>query len=177
MKNRKIVVVAFMLVAVLTLGVGYAALTDTLSLTGYANVGIEGATADFDSKIYFSSAEATSSTGTSATADTASVSTTDADVASFSINKLALSGQYSIFTFTVKNESEFDATIAVTQQATANTGYFTTVVEFPNGTTVAAGGTLSFTVKTTLIENVTETVTANTTIKLSATTVDSTTTD
>jgi hypothetical protein len=34
MKNRKIVVVAFLLVATMLLGVGYAALTDELTITG-----------------------------------------------------------------------------------------------------------------------------------------------
>ena len=34
MKNRKRVVVAFLLVAVMLLGVGYATLTDVLEITG-----------------------------------------------------------------------------------------------------------------------------------------------
>ena len=39
MKNRRNVVVAFLVCAVMLLGVGYAALTDTLTIAGQANVG------------------------------------------------------------------------------------------------------------------------------------------
>ena len=42
MKNRRIVVVAIMLVAVLCLGVGYAALNDTITATGTVNVNATG---------------------------------------------------------------------------------------------------------------------------------------
>lgn len=42
MKNRRIVVVAIMLAAVLCLGVGYAALTDEITATGTVNVNATG---------------------------------------------------------------------------------------------------------------------------------------
>ena len=38
MKNRKVIVTAFLLVAVMLLGVGYAAVSDTLSFTGDATI-------------------------------------------------------------------------------------------------------------------------------------------
>ena len=64
MKNRKIVVVAFLVAAVMLLGVGYAALTDTLTIIGNAHIDVDTANKTFDEKVYFSAAEATSSTGT-----------------------------------------------------------------------------------------------------------------
>ncbi len=172
MKNRKTVVIAFMLIAAMLLGVGYAALTDNFSITGNAEVGITQSNIEFDEKIYFSSATPTNTTGTSGISDTASVSTTDPDGATFSIKSLALSNEEATFTFTIKNESEFDATIAITQEPTQNTGYFETDVVFANGHVIKAGEELSFTVTTRLIKNVTSAVTASTTIKLSATTND-----
>ena len=42
MKNRRIVVLAIMLVAVLCLGVGYAALNDDITATGTVNIGATG---------------------------------------------------------------------------------------------------------------------------------------
>ena len=69
MKNRKFVVVAFLLVAVMLLGVGYAALTDTLIIIGNAHIDLDTANKTFDEKVYFSAAEATSTTGTGAAAD------------------------------------------------------------------------------------------------------------
>ena len=54
MKNRKTVVVAFLLVAVMLLGVGYAALTDTLNVKGNLGADISVAAKYFDSTLYFS---------------------------------------------------------------------------------------------------------------------------
>lgn len=54
MKNRKIVVTAFLLVAVMLLGVGYAALTDTLTITGDLKTDTTVAMDEFDADVYFS---------------------------------------------------------------------------------------------------------------------------
>ena len=54
MKNRKIVVVAFLLVATMLLGVGYAALTDTLTITGALKTDTTVAMDEFDADVYFS---------------------------------------------------------------------------------------------------------------------------
>ncbi len=172
MKNRKTVVVAFLLVAVLLLGVGYAALTDIFVISGSAEVGIGEANKVFDENIYFESASPTSTTGTSGVADTASVSTTDNDNASFSVNSLALENEAATYTFVIKNESEFAAAIAIKTPASENTGHFTTTITFPDGNQIAAGGTLRVVVTTTLVHNITEAISASTTIELTATTVD-----
>ncbi len=179
MKKRRFAIVAFLLCACLAIGAGYAALTDALSMTGYAEVKTTQSSSVFDEKIYFKSATAPTTaagttTGTSGVADTASVSGTDPDVATFSINSLALKDEYATFTFVIENTSEFDANITISKQPTANTGYFDTKIEFPNGQTVSAGGTLTVTVTTKLIKNVTENISASTTIEFTATTVDPT---
>lgn len=54
MKNRRIVVVAFLLAAVLLLGVGYAALTDTLTIGGTLKTDTTVAMDEFDADVYFS---------------------------------------------------------------------------------------------------------------------------
>lgn len=54
MKNRKIVVVAFLLAAVMLLGVGYAALTDTLTITGDLKSDPSASQYEFDGDVYFS---------------------------------------------------------------------------------------------------------------------------
>jgi hypothetical protein len=58
MKNRKTVVMAFLLVAVMLLSVGYAALTDVLDITGSADVNQSAAEEAFNEDIYFSAAVA-----------------------------------------------------------------------------------------------------------------------
>ncbi len=56
MKNRKFVVAAFLLVAAMLLGVGYAALTDELAINGNLGADISIAEAEFDGDVYFGQA-------------------------------------------------------------------------------------------------------------------------
>ena len=80
MKNRKSVIVAFLLVAVMLLGVGYAALTDVLDITGTADVNQSAAEESFNEDIFFSAAVANES------GNTASVNADNNDKASFTAN-------------------------------------------------------------------------------------------
>ena len=183
MKNRKIVVVAFLLVAVLLLGVGYAALTDTLTIIGNAHVDFDATNKDFDGKIYFSAAEATSSTGTGSTADVASFT---ADDATYTANKLAVKDEQSVFTFTIKNASDVDVVVSVNDTklsgvanpSNSNSSKFTVDYEYPNGTTVAKnGGTITVVVTVTLIETVQSATAATFGIELTVTSVEPAVTD
>lgn len=178
MKNRKIVVVAFLLIAVLLLGVGYAALTDTLTIIGNAHIDVGEANKTFDEKIYFSAAEATSSTGSGTTADTASYT---ADDATFTANKLATVGQKSVFTFTITNDSNVDAVITVAPNklsgdnnpSNSNTDKFTVEYSYPDGMNIAKnGGTIKVVVTVTVKEPVTSATSATFGIELTATSVD-----
>ena len=178
MKNRKIVIVAFLVVAAMLLGVGYAALTDTLTIIGNAHIDIGQANTTFDEKVYFSAAEATSSTGTGTVADAASYT---ADDATFTANKLATVGQKSVFTFTIKNDSNVDAVISVnstklsgdTNPSNSNSNKFTVEYSYPDGMTVAkTGGTITVVVTVTVKEPVTAATSATFGIELTATSVD-----
>ena len=113
MKKRKSVVVAFLLVAALLLGVGYAALTDTLTIAGQANVTTGKAEEELNLDVYFDKdqAKAFSTTGTSGIADTASV-LADPDRASFTVNSLALANEIATFTFVVVNDGNHEATLS-----------------------------------------------------------------
>ena len=178
MKNRKIIVVAFMLCATLLLGIGYAALTDTLTIIGNAHIDVDTANKTFDERIYFSAAEATSSTGTGTTADVVSFNTDDA---TYTANKLALVNEKSVFTFTIKNVSNVDAVISVestklsgdTNPSNSNVDKFTVEYAYPDGMTVAKnGGTITVVVTVTVKEAVTSATSATFGIELTATTVD-----
>lgn len=111
MKNRKIVVVAFLLIAVLLLAVGYAALTDTLTIAGQGNVNTDKSQEELNEDVYFTLAKAEGTTGTSGVADTASI-LTDNDRASFTVNSLALGGETATFTFVVSNYSNHEVTLS-----------------------------------------------------------------
>lgn len=160
MKNRKTVVVAFLLVAVMLLGVGYAALTDTLTIIGNAHIDMGQVETTFDANVKFVGAEATSSTGTGTTADVASFT---ADDATFTANKLATVGQMSVFTFTIQNDGNVDAVISVnstklsgdSNPSNSNEEKFTVSYEYPDGMNVAAnGGTIRVIVTVTVAEPV-----------------------
>jgi hypothetical protein len=178
MKNKRTVVVAFLLVAAMLLGVGYAALTDTLTIIGNAHIDVDTANKTFDEKVYFSDAKATSTTGTGTTADIASYSTDDA---TFTANKLAVVGEKSVFTFTITNDSNVDAIISVaatklsgdTNPSNSNTEKFTVDYSYPDGMNIAKqGGTIDVVVTVTVKEPVTSATSATFGIELTATSVD-----
>ena len=119
MKNRKTVVVAFLLVAVMLLGVGYAALTDVLDINGSADVSQEAAQDAFDEDIYFSSAivkEGYEADGK----NTASVAQSDPDQANFTADGLKGDGDKAIFIFTIKNDNDVPAVVQPSFAADGN---------------------------------------------------------
>ena len=122
MKKRRIVIVSFLLIAVLTMGIGYAALTDNLFIKGEATLSTTSAQTNFDEDVYFSAADVVVSHGTNtSTPDSASVGSTDKDSVTFYVKSLGNKDEDVQFIFTIKNDStEFDAKI------TLDTGFPTT---------------------------------------------------
>ena len=166
MKNRKTVVVAFLLVAVMLLGVGYAALTDVLDITGSADVNQSAAEEAFNADIYFSAATANES------GNTASVNGDNNDKASFTANTLKGKGDKVTFTFTIKNDGDVTAKITPTLNATAgNTKpeYFSITSDW-NGQDkdLAAGSNITYTVTVELLKTPTETISGSFLIELTA---------
>jgi hypothetical protein len=103
MKNRKIVVVGFLLVATLLLGVGYAALTDTLTITGTMSADNSVEQNEFEQDIYFSAAEvAVQPASGSAEAHVKA----NNDEAEFGIVGLTTEGHFVTYVFTITNDSD-----------------------------------------------------------------------
>ncbi len=178
MKNRRIILVAFMLVAVLCLGVGYAALTDLLIVDGTAVVNQQKENLVFDEKIEFTKAEVKTATTAdySGIADTATVDSSNTDKVSFTVKSLARQGQKATFEFTVTNTSEFDATLALEGAIsnTANADYFSVTYSFKDNdnTCEKTNGTVVIIVEVELIKAVTTEIngTFNLTFKATTTT-------
>lgn len=177
MKNRKRIVVLFLLVAIMLIGVGYAALTDTLTIIGNAHIDLGQAENNYDEKVYFSAAEATSSTGTGSTNDAVSF---NADDATYTANKLATKDEKSVFTFTITNESNVDVNITIAptklsgveNPSNSNPSIFAVTYEYPQGQTIDAnGGTITVIVTVEVIAPVTTATSATFGIELTATTV------
>ena len=116
MKNRRIVVVAFVLASVLLLGVGYAALTDELTITGNMSADPSVSQNEFQAMVYFSDAvvsKTVADTNGDPAAGTAAANVTaDNNKAHFEVLGLQNEGDTVTFKFTIKNESEWAATVA-----------------------------------------------------------------
>jgi len=147
MKNRKIVVVAFLVAAVMLLGVGYAALTDTLNVLGDAEVSHGNANSAFDADVYFSDA----SEGDGYTAWIES----DPDKAEFQVTGLSGGGDSVEITYTITNDNDFPVSVVIdaTNTTTTNTTYFTCTSNKGNTPfEIAEGGSETVTLTVTLIE-------------------------
>ena len=167
MKQRKTVIVAFLLAAVLLLGVGYAALTDVLDITGSADVNQSAAEDAFNEDIYFKTAVANDD------GNTASVNLDNNDKASFTANNLKGKGDKATFTFTIVNDGDLDATVTPSISSNTNTEYFGISSDWAGQSkTLTAGGTLTYTVTVELLETPTVTISGSFIIELTAVSVD-----
>jgi len=172
MKNRKTVVVAFLLAAVMLLGVGYAALTDTLDITGSVDVNINDLNDEFEDDIYFSAA-APVVIGGGTTVDTASVNSDNNDKASFSIKSLKAKGEKASFVFTIQNDSAHEVSVEPKLSATlgnTNTEYFTLTSDWNGASkTIAANSFITYTLTVELIKDPVEAVSGSFLVELVAT--------
>lgn len=181
MKMRRTVVALFLMVAILTLGIGYAALSDTLEIT--ANVNTPG----FDTKVGFTAWDITEGKrnavsvtdveGTDETDDEFSVSIDEtlstaapADKITLNVDGFLVRKDDSItMTFTVSNLSKFAVTLN-TPSVTGATGIFTATATLDK-TSLAKDETATLTVKINMIDDIpagTESATANFTITVNA---------
>ena len=165
MKSRK-GLISLMLVAVLLLGIGYAALTDTLDITGSADVNQSAAEEAFNEDIYFSAAVANE------TGNTASVNADNNDKASFTAKTLKGKGDKVTFTFTIKNDGDVAATVTPKLNATlgnTNPEYFSLTSDWDGGAkTLAAGAEVTYTLTVELLKTPTETIAASFLVELTA---------
>ena len=167
MRNRKNVIVAFVLVAVMLMAVGYAALTDILDITGSADVNQSAAEEAFNEDIYFVSAAANQE------GNTASVNTDNNDKASFTAKTLKGAGDKATFTFVITNDGDVDAEGTPKISSNTNEAFFKITSDWMVGgvstpKTLAAGSQLSYTVTVELLQTPTETIGGSFVIELTA---------
>ena len=169
MKNRKIVVVAFMLIAAMLMGVGYAALTDTLTLIGNATIDMNQAGNNFDAKVYFSAAEIISSPNESV--DT--VGGVGTDDATFAAHSLATMGDVAVFKFTITNQSNVPVEITLPEEATNSSDKFDVSYSYSiPDMIIPSQGTMDITVTVEVVKPVTSATTATFNVAYTATTVE-----
>ena len=185
MKKRRIVVSAFLLLAVLVMGIGFASLTDNLFIKGEAQISTTAAQQDFDADVYFiqeGTGKVSNTGGSNAIpeglSETATVGATDNDSVTFNIYSLGKQGEYVIFSFAIQNVStEFDASISLDSgyPTTTNSAFSISysVDESGEGSTgpivCAAGSTTTVYVKVTLTASPETNVTSAFNVNLTAT--------
>ena len=182
MKNRKRIIGLFLLVAIMLIGVGYAALTDTLTIIGNAHIDLNAASNTFDERVYFVSGEVKQVACESGDSGKDEINATNTDDATFTANSLAVKNDYIVFEFVIKNESNAAAEITINAKklsgadnpSNSNDEKFDIEVEFLDNDNVAdaAGGTVTVLVKISVIDVVTVETSATFGVELIASTVE-----
>lgn len=146
MKNRKRIVVAFLLVAVMLLGIGYALVTNTLDITGSGTVNQSAAEEAFNQDVFFSgvvvdgSLDADGVNTEDALTYTANINTNNNDKAQFTVNGLKGNGDTVSIVFRVENAGDLDADLYVKSATNSNPSYFQ-IEYFVGGTEIDTADT------------------------------------
>lgn len=153
MRNRKAVIVTFMVVACMLMTIGFAALNDTLDITGQAEVNHANAQSAFDEEVFFSGV----STGAGYTAEVISNANPmlDGDTARFTVTGLAGEGDSLTMTFTITNNNKFAVSCVMdpTNTTVTNSEYFSCTTNVADATfTINAEDTYDVEVTVTLLK-------------------------
>ena len=115
MKKRNTTIFAFLLLAAVGMGVGYAAFSQEFNINGTAKVGITQADQEFQKEIIFTQAEAVLTKIDPSAQVSAEPTKVELDaakhVATWTINDLQAKGDKCVGTFTVTNNSDLAAQI------------------------------------------------------------------
>ncbi len=156
MKNRRIILIAFLLCSCMIVGLGYAAYSEVLDISGLAELEVEEA---LDANVHFESATALPLPGHDSTTNTASIVANNQDRATFTVHSIAHKDEYAEFEFVVINNSETDFDFALRNCEPANEdarNYYQIeeeVVYAQDGEDkILAGGTVTIKVKVTMVE-------------------------
>lgn len=152
MKTKRTAIVAFLLCAIMAIGIGFAAISKNLEINGNANLGMD--STGFSVAFVQADCSATGTDGTSTI-----VVGGDSTVATFTVNGLKNAGDTVTGTFTVKNTSSqnYNAILGTPSVAfgTGENAYKTHIDVSTTGpvkTTLAQGETTTFTVTVELVK-------------------------
>ena len=179
MKKRRTTIIAFLLVAALALGIGYAALTTNLTITGGVTNAPHPINVVFQSgtlKEATATGENASATQAAIMANSSVVCTEGAQSATFNAANLVHQGDTVTATFVIQNRNLYGVKLddpVITE--TDASGLFTATTAWDGytaGDTLAANATATFTVTVTLDKNTAETLTGDFVVTITATSVE-----
>lgn len=166
MKNRKMTLAIFLLVAVFCIGSGFAVVSDLLDVSGTANVSQGNAESAFDDHVYFTEAVA----NRAADGDSASIPAGNNDKATFTVASLKGANDTATFTFTIVNNGDLDATVTPRLTTIDNDEFFEVTSDWAGqAKPLAAGDEITYTITVTLKKTPTDLQTCNINIELLAT--------
>ena len=176
MKNRKVIVTAFLLVAVMLLGIGYASVSDTLDIQGTADISAVDAGETLNEDVYFDGVMKGSEKVDAITAEhalgyTAHINSQDPDMAHFTISSLESKDSPAVtIVYVVRNDSTNDVTLSL-KNSSSTEDIFDVETELDGGATkiLPAGSTTTIWVKVYLNADPTGAVTSAFTIGITAT--------
>lgn len=153
MKARRLAVLALALVTVVTMGIGYAALTDALGVSGTGTLSKTAADEAFNGEVYFTGTP----TGVNCDVVLDAPGVDDAagqpDTATITIeDTLAIVGDVATATLTIQNDSVVPVTIVT--NTSVDSDHFRVTCDYPTGNSIPAGDTMEITVKITLKQTV-----------------------
>ncbi len=137
MRNRRFAIVSFIVVAVMLMGIGFAATTTTINLTGYINFNKNQVNENFDFDIELTGTPEIAAydkdgapiTGLAGNVLSASIDSQDPDVGSITAKHFADLGEYVVAKYQIQNKGETGSIagldIAVNTQTSSNGDYFT----------------------------------------------------
>jgi hypothetical protein len=165
MKKRRIVLAAFMIVAVLTMAIGFAAYSTTLSIHGTTSVSAEAL--EFTKDVQFVSVISSNEAFGTATVG-------DGQTATFEVDGMTAYNDRVQFTYTITNNSDYNVSIDISTHPTpASTSKCTVTTALSSNTIAKQGGTITATVTVVLNEDVTVAIDPiNWTIEYTATSVE-----
>lgn len=175
MKNRRTIIVAFMLCAVMLLGVGYAAVTNTLDIQGSVTVTDAAAKDEFNLHVYFEGIvvgefcvqntamdESTKDLGLGYTAN---INANNNDKGHFTISGITKTNDSEDIVFRIQNDSAHEASVKIKTTTNSNDSEFGLTYFFgtedQKEAIVPADGYVDVTVRVTLIAQPTGQTTAN----------------
>ena len=165
MKKRRIIILAFMLIAVMVVGIGFAAYSTTLTINGTTAVSAEAL--EFTEDVQFVSVTTSN--------EAFGRATTNGQTATFTVDGMTAYNDRVQFTYTIMNNSDFDVNIEISTHPTPASPSKCTVTTALSANTIPAGESITATVTVVLNETVTEAIAPiNWTIEYTATSVDPT---
>ena len=179
MKKRRSLVISLLLVAALTLGIGYASLTDDLAITGSAAIDSNDAKDAFAEDVYFTKAVVTEGRATAEIVADDNNEANDKVVITVPKGVLKGEGDSVICTLEISNVGDLDALVTLDSNFVSNSTYFqvtTSWEQLGNKSTLAAKGDVDLVVTIKCIKTPTTDVSTTFDIGMTATAVDSATT-